>query len=106
MNETSDNRVRDFVLRELPLVTTLFLKKVPVDDHAALQDLHEVEDVAAMAEKYFHHFQVQPEGFSIDNYYPWQTKSLFSCQTRVQEKQPLTLHMFIASARAGRWLYP
>jgi Protein of unknown function (DUF1493). len=105
VNEITDDKVRDFVLLELPLVTTLFLKKVPVGDEVALQEIHEADDVAEMAEKYFRYFQVQPDGFSIANYYPWQMKSIFSCKTVVQKKPPLTIRMFIESARAGRWLY-
>ncbi|HFV9243429.1 TPA: DUF1493 family protein [Enterobacter bugandensis] len=105
MSEITDDKVRDFILHELPLVTTLFLKKVLVDDDVALQELYEADDVADMAEKYFCYFQVQPDGFSVNNYYPWQVKSIFVCKTNMQKKPPLTINMFIESARAGRWLY-
>ncbi|WP_075183672.1 DUF1493 family protein [Pantoea sp. 1.19] len=105
MSEITDDIVRDFVLRELPLVTTLFLKKVPVGDDVALQEIHEADDVAEMAEKYFRYFQVKSDGFSVDNYYPWRVKSIFSCKMVMQKKPPLTIHMFIESARAGCWLY-
>lgn len=105
MRETIDDKVRAFILDELPRVTTLFLKPVPVEDDAALQELHEADDVAEMAEKYFRHFQVRADDFSVDDYYPWRTKSVFSCKTVTQKKSPLTIRMFIESARAGRWLY-
>ncbi len=53
-----DSRVRHFILHELPLVTALFMKKVRINNDVALQVLHEAEDVAEMAEEYFHYFQV------------------------------------------------
>ncbi|WP_336221602.1 DUF1493 family protein [Citrobacter amalonaticus] len=102
MSDSVDKKVRDFVLRELPLVTTLFLKKIYPDDDAALQDLYESDDVAEMARHYFRHFNVLPAGFSIDNYFPWKTPSN---KTNRQDKYPLTIRMFIESARAGCWLY-
>ncbi|BET40329.1 DUF1493 family protein [Atlantibacter hermannii] len=105
MSEKMDSRVRHFIFHELPLVTALFMKKVRINNDVALQVLHEAEDVAEMAEEYFHYFQVQSECFSIDNYYPWGARSVFSGKNAMQKKQPLTIHMFIASARAGRWLY-
>lgn len=101
MTETTDDKVRNFVLHELPLVTTLFLKKIQISDDVALQEIHEADDVQDMAEKYFHQFHVQPAGFSIHHYYPWKTKSK-SCE---KDKPPLTIRMFIESARSGRWLY-
>ncbi|WP_261414844.1 DUF1493 family protein [Serratia quinivorans] len=105
MNRVSDDKVRDFILHDLPLVTTLFLKRVGIDDDAVLQELFEVEDVAEMVDAFFHHFHIPPEGFSIDSYYPWQGKSTFLCKKITQSKSPLTIRMFIESARAGRWLY-
>ncbi|EOZ9390120.1 DUF1493 family protein [Leclercia pneumoniae] len=105
MSETIDDQVRDYVLNALPLVTTLFLKKVRIDDDSALQDIYEADDVAEMTEKYFHHFRVQLNNFSLDNYYPWQGKKLFSRKKIMQKKKPLTIRMFIESARAGCWLY-
>ncbi|EKK4596440.1 TPA: DUF1493 family protein [Escherichia coli] len=93
MNRVTDHKVRDFILHELPLVTTIFLRRVNIDDDAVLQDLFEIEDIAEMADAFFHHFRISAEGFSVGNYYPWQGKS------------PLTIRMFIESARSGRWLY-
>lgn len=93
MNRVTDDKVRDFILHELPLVTTLFLKRVGIDDDAVLQELFEVEDITEMADAFFRYFHIPADGFSVDNYYPWQNKS------------PLTIRMFIESAGAGRWLY-
>ena len=93
MNRVTDDKVRDFILHELPLVTTLFLKRVGIDDDAVLQELFEVEDITEMADAFFRYFHIPADGFSVDNYYPWQGKS------------PLTIRMFIESAGAGRWLY-
>jgi len=100
-----DDKVRDFILHELPLVTTFFLKRVNVDDDAVLQELFEVEDVAEMAEAFFRHFHIPAGDFSVDNYYPWQGQPAFSRKRITQNKSPLTIRMFIESARAGRWLY-
>lgn len=105
MDRVIDDKVRDFILHELPLVTTLFLKRVSVDDNAVLQELFDVEDVAEMAEAFFRHFHIPAGEFSVDNYYPWKGKSAFSCKKITQNKSPLMIQMFIQSARAGRWLY-
>lgn len=105
MNRVTDDKVRDFILHELPLVTTLFLKRVGIDDDAVLQELFEVEDITEMADTFFRYFNIPVDGFSVDNYYPWQGKSAFLCKKITQSKSPLTIRMFIESARAGRWLY-
>ena len=105
MNRVTDDKVRDFILHELPLVTTLFLKRVGIDDDAVLQELFEVEDITEMADAFFRYFHIPVDGFSVDNYYPWQGKSAFLCKKITQSKSPLTIRMFIESARAGRWLY-
>jgi len=97
--------VRDFILRELPLVTTLLLKKIKVGDDDILQEQYEADDIADMAEKFFHDFNVEPSGFSTAAYFPWKTPSLFSRAPVKQDKKPLTIRMFIESARAGRWLF-
>jgi hypothetical protein len=105
MSESIDNSVREFVARELPLVTTLLLKKVAIDDSSALQDMYEAEDVAELMDRYFTHFNVQRGDFSLNSYYPWKVKSLLSRRPVNPGKIPLTINMFIASAKAGRWLY-
>ena len=74
MTETTDDKVRNFILHELPRVTTFFLKEIPISDDVALQEIHEADDVQDMAEKYFHPFRVQPAGFSIHHYYPWKAQ--------------------------------
>jgi len=97
--------VRDFILYELPLVTTLLLKKIEVGEDDILQEQFEADDIAELAEKFFHDFNVEPAGFSTAAYFPWQTPSLFSRAPIKQDKKPLTIRMFIESARAGRWLF-
>ncbi len=105
MSMTIEDSVREFVKSELPLVTSLFMKKIDIDDDTPLQNLHEADDVAEMTEKFFAHFNVQPAGFSLSNYYPWKVKSVFLRKALNQNKIPLTVGMFIESAKAGHWLY-
>ncbi|WON76606.1 DUF1493 family protein [Serratia sp. UGAL515B_01] len=105
MNQVTDAAVREFVKSELPLITTLLLKKVDIDDHSTLQELYEADDVAEMIEKYFVHFNVNPADFIITNYFPWKTPFLFFRKPVNQDKTSLTIQMFIDSAKAGRWLY-
>ncbi|MFW0700180.1 DUF1493 family protein [Pantoea sp. R13S299] len=97
--------VREFILRELPLVTTFLLKKIEVGDDDILQEQYEADDIAEMAKKFFDDFDVQPAGFNPGAYFPWKTSSLFSRVPVKQNKKPLTIRMFIESARAGRWLF-
>lgn len=99
------NAVREFILRELPLVTTLLLKKIQIGDDDILQELFEAEDIADLAETFFRNFNVQPTGFSLATYFPWKTRSFFSRAPVQQDKAPLTIRMFIESAAAGRWLF-
>ncbi len=105
MNMTIEDRVREFVKADLPLVTSLFMKKIVPDDDFPLQNLHEADDVAEMAGNFFSYFNVQPAGFSLNNYYPWKVKSVFSRSEINKNKTPLTIRMFIESAKAGYWLY-
>ena len=104
MNNIMDNEVRQFIKDELPLVTTLF-RKVDIDDSATLQEFFEADDVAEMAEKFFSHFDVEPARFSLSNYYPWKTRSFFSRKPQSKDQKPLTIAMYIDSARAGKWLF-
>ncbi|GDX04436.1 DUF1493 family protein [Buttiauxella sp. A111] len=105
MHATIEDNVRIFIKNELPLVTSLLMKKIDIDDNAPLQDLYEADDVAEMAEKFFTFFKVNSAGFSLSSYYPWKVKSIFSRKAVNQHKIPLTIEMFIASAKAGHWLY-
>jgi len=104
MTATPD-AVREFILRELPLVTTLLLKKIQIGDDDILQELFEAEDIADMAETFFRNFNVQPAGFTPATYFPWKTRSFFSRTPVTQDKPPLTIRMFMESAAAGRWLF-
>lgn len=99
------NVVREFILRELPLVTTFLLKKIEVGNNDILQEQYEADDIAEMAEKFFKEFDVQPAGFNLAAHFPWKTSSLFSRDSVKQDKKPLTIRMFIESASAGRWLF-
>lgn len=104
MSTVTEDEIREFVLAELPLVTTLF-RKVDLKDDAVLQELFEAEDIADMSERFFAHFSVSHDEFSLNDWYPWKPRSFFTGKNRETRKRPLTLRMFIDSALAGRWLY-
>ncbi|MFE8049869.1 DUF1493 family protein [Brenneria goodwinii] len=104
MKNFTEKDIRDFVKGELPLVTTLF-KKIDIEDDTPLQELHEADDIAEMTEKFFERFNVQPADFFLGNYYPWKSNPLFSRKPLIKDNKPLTINMYIASAKAGRWLY-
>lgn len=104
VNNTLEKDVRHFIEKKLPVVTTLFLKKVAIDEDEPLQSMHEWDDVGDMAEAYFQHFNVKADKFSLRNYYPWEA-SLFKRKKQNLNKSALTIRMFIESAKAGRWLY-
>ncbi|MDY0970267.1 DUF1493 family protein [Siccibacter turicensis] len=89
---------------ELPLVTSL-LRKIDIEQDATLQDYFEADDIASMSEKFFAAFSVNSARFALDNYYPWKSPSLFSPTPRNPDKKPLTLAMYLESARAGEWLF-
>lgn len=93
-----------FIKSELPLVTSL-LRKIDIESEATLQDYVEADDIASMSEKFFAAFSVNSARFALDNYYPWKSPSLFSPAPRNPDKKPLTLSMYLASARAGEWLF-
>ncbi|MFT4270838.1 MAG: DUF1493 family protein [Pantoea sp.] len=105
MIQFSDETVREFVKKELPLVTTILLRKVEMEDDSPLQELYEPEDVDEMLAEYFEHFHVDQAGFEFEHYFPWKTKSFFSRNPVNLDKKPLTIRMLIESANAGRWLY-
>lgn len=104
VNNTLEKDVRQFIEKKLPVVTTLLLKKVVIDEDEPLQSLHEWDDVGDMAEAYFQHFHVSADKFSLRNYYPWEA-SFFKRKNQNLDKSALTIRMFIESAKAGRWLY-
>ncbi|MGC1034466.1 DUF1493 family protein [Pantoea agglomerans] len=67
---TTPDLVRKYILRELPLVTTLLLKKIEIGDDDILQELFEADDIAEVSEKFFRDFNVQPAGFTLATYFP------------------------------------
>ncbi|WP_233592601.1 DUF1493 family protein [Erwinia psidii] len=81
MTDTA-NAVGEFVRREQPRVTTFLLKKIEINDGDILQELYEADDIAEMSEKSFQECNVQPAGFTLDDYFPWKMSSFFtsSCQ--------------------------
>ena len=130
VKENLEIEVRDFILNNLPTVTSIFMKKIAVGDDEPLQKLHEWDDVGDMADAYFKYFNVKAEVFSLKimkdyfarfnvddssfdflKYWPHGTgflpNALRPRSMRVEEKEPepLTIAMLIESAKAGRWLY-
>ncbi|EOS94127.1 DUF1493 family protein [Erwinia tracheiphila] len=105
----TDNDVLDFFRKELPLVTTLSLKKIPLNKDDTLQEYAEVEDLAETINKYSDKYNVDVSALNIENYYPWSIpwffRSWFTKEPVKQIKKPLTVTMFAESAKAGRWLY-
>jgi len=101
----SDEDIQSMILKELPLVTSLTLKKQEPDLDSPLQEIFEVEDIAEMAQTLFSHFGTEHSRFDLAAYYPWKTQGLFSRKPVIQDKPPLTIRMFVESVKAGRWLY-
>ena len=104
VNTTDVDVMLNFIKSELPLVTSL-LRKIDIEQDATLQDYFEADDIASMSEKFFAAFSVNSARFALDNYYPWKSPSLFSPTPRNPDKKPLTLAMYLESARAGEWLF-
>ncbi|EOC0586501.1 DUF1493 family protein [Cronobacter sakazakii] len=105
MKTVSDEDIQSMILKELPLVTSLTLKKQEPDLDSPLQEIFEVEDIAEMAQTLFSHFGTDHSRFDLAAYYPWKTSGWFSRKTVIQDKPPLTVRMFVESVKAGRWLY-
>ncbi|WP_267369188.1 MULTISPECIES: DUF1493 family protein [unclassified Pantoea] len=102
---STPDAVREYILRELPLVTTLFLKKIQIGDDDILQELFEADDITDMAESFFRDFNIHPAGFTPAAYFPWKIRPFFTRAPVEQDKSPLTIRMFMDSAAAGRWLF-
>lgn len=90
----------------------LFSKKhIPVTLDTSLSTGRYVWASEAGAEimgEYFQRFNVDPDGFTFEKYWPEETFILFAlctCGGDDDEPQPLTLRMLAESARAGKWLY-
>lgn len=103
-NSKSDEQYRTFILDNLPRVTTLF-KTVDISDDEALQETFEREDISDLIDALSTKLSVNCENFHMDNHFPWKRKSFFIKKNNNAGKEPLTLRMFIDSAKAGRWLY-
>ncbi|MDF7681120.1 DUF1493 family protein [Enterobacteriaceae bacterium ESL0689] len=104
-----DDDVLKFFQKELPLVTSLLLKKIPLTPDTILQEYAEVEDLAHAINKYAEAFNIDISPLNIENYLPWSIPWFFRkwfIRTPVrQNKKPLTIRMFADAAKAGRWLY-
>ncbi|MGP2469143.1 MULTISPECIES: DUF1493 family protein [Yersinia] len=100
-----EQQVIEFFKKELPLVTTITFKKIPVEVDSVLQNNFGFEDISDATDAYFKAFNVTYDNFYWSNYFPWKEKGLFSRKEPIQNKKPLTIRMFAESAKAGRWLY-
>lgn len=70
------------------------------------------EDAIEFFEEYFETLRVDPEGFNFRRYFPNEGLRFLPnailpdyLKTDHHQPEPLTVHMLIASADAGRWLY-
>ncbi|WP_369788803.1 DUF1493 family protein [Rouxiella sp. WC2420] len=104
MESYNEDEVREFILGHLPKVTGLF-KKVIISDDEILQETFESEDIAALVEDLSAELNVDCKHFDLLRYYPWKTKSTFNKEPDNTTKKPLSLKMFIESAKVRRWLY-
>jgi hypothetical protein len=75
---------------------------VEVKDDTPLQELHGLEEVDKMLDKYFEHVQVEHASFALDHYFPWKSKPFFSKHRVNLDKKPLTIRILIESAKAER----
>ncbi|EKM5065377.1 DUF1493 family protein [Cronobacter turicensis] len=105
MKTVSDEDIQSMILKELPLVTSLTLKKQEPDLDSPLQEIFEVEDIAEMAQTLFSHFGTEHSRLDLAAYYPWKTQGLFSRKPVIQDKSALTVRMFVEAVKAGQWLY-
>ncbi|CAO96045.1 DUF1493 family protein [Erwinia tasmaniensis] len=105
----TDEEVLTFFRRELPVVTSLRLKSIPLNPDVILQEYAEVEDVALAIDKYANKFNIDISSLNIESYYPWVIpwffRQWFIKKPVKQLKKPLTVRMFSESAKTGRWLY-
>lgn len=92
------------MLENLPKITTL-CKTIDISDQEILQESFEREDIADLINALATKLAVNCTDFDLDNYFPWKPKSFFIKKKNNVGKAPLTLSMFIDSAKAGRWLY-
>ncbi|AHG19127.1 cytoplasmic protein [Chania multitudinisentens RB-25] len=101
--------ILNFFRKELPVVTSLRLKIIPLDLDVILQEYAEVEDLALAIDKYSEKFNIDVSSLNIENYFPWEIpwffRDWFTKKPVKQSKEPLTVRMFAESAKAGRWLY-
>lgn len=104
VNNYSDEGIREFLLEHLPKVTSFF-KKVNISDDEALQDIFESEDLAALVNDLSSELNIDCENFNMLRYFPWNSESIFDRHPDNTGKAPLSLRMFVESAKAGRWLY-
>ncbi|WP_145522924.1 DUF1493 family protein [Yersinia bercovieri] len=100
-----EQQVIELFKKELPLVTTITFRKISIEVDSILQEIFGFEDISDAADAYFKAFEVNYDNFDWGNYFPWKAKRFFSSKEPVQDKKPLTIRMFIESAKAGRWLY-
>ncbi|WP_312178275.1 DUF1493 family protein [Pseudescherichia sp.] len=103
-NSKSDDQYRAFILDNLPRVTALF-KTVDISDDKALQETFEREDISDLIDALSTKLSVNCDNFHMENHFPWKAKTFFIKKNNNVSKVPLTLRMFIDSAKAGRWLY-
>lgn len=104
-----DDKVLAFFRHELPLMTTLTLKPIPIEMDTPLQSYAESDDIGYAIDKYDEVFGIDVSALDMAHYYPWKTewffRNWFTKKPIIQAKKPLTVRMFAESARAGRWLY-
>lgn len=105
----NDDEVLAFFRRELSLMTTLTMKPIPIEMDTPLQGYAAADELGDAIEKYDEVFGVDVSDLDMANYYPWKLewffRKWFTKEAVRQVSKPLTVRMFVESAKAGRWLY-
>jgi hypothetical protein len=105
----TDDEILSFFRKALPEQATLTFKRIPLQADDVLQDYCDSEDLIYVINEFFAQYSLNPADMHLDNYFPWKTawffRKWFTKKPLTQTRRPLTVRMFAASARAGRWLY-
>ncbi|CNE22583.1 DUF1493 family protein [Yersinia intermedia] len=109
----TDAEVLAFFSNELSVPLTWKFKEIPLDLDTPLQDYAGNDELIYAIEDYSNFFGVDISHIDFSRYFPLEVvpfikRVIMSRKQKlslISTRRPLTVRMFVESAKAGRWLY-
>ncbi|WP_380178058.1 DUF1493 family protein [Kalamiella sp. sgz302252] len=104
-----EQEILELFRKKLPEQATLTFKSISLKMDDVLQEYCDSDDLIYAINEIVDCINIDASSLNLDNYFPWHSawffRKWFTNKPVRQISKPLTVKMFVESAKAGRWLY-